>query len=245
MTLLEGRHQPDADASAGSTQPREEFVYVAPDDARARPLLTDLEREYDARYGDIFGEPASVELSRYPAEEFSAPRGAFVLLLRDGVAVAGGAFKTLDEHTTELKRIWTAAEHRREGLARRVVFELEEESRRRGFTRSYLTTGPRQPEAVRLYLSAHWTPLFDTTEPPERVGIHGFAKSLTDEPLNVEEIRGRHDAEQAEFRAHTPEFAARLAAEAAEAAAAPADTAVAAHQATPLASATDSPGASS
>ncbi|MFZ4842005.1 GNAT family N-acetyltransferase [Mycetocola saprophilus] len=211
MTLLDqtpGAGASPAPTGAGVTEIRpaeETFVYVSPDDPRALPLLRDLEREYDARYGDVFEEPASVEINRYPASEFSAPRGAFVLLLRDGIAIAGGAFKTLDDHTTELKRIWTAADHRRRGLARRVVLELEDESRRRGFTRSYLTTGPRQPEAVLLYRSAGWTPLFDEGIPPERIGIHGFAKSLTAEPLDVADIRARHEAEHAPPGASAPE----------------------------------------
>ncbi|SDZ30678.1 GNAT family N-acetyltransferase [Herbiconiux ginsengi] len=182
----------------------EEFVYVAADDELARPLLTELAEEYDSRYGHAWGEPASVELSRYPVAEFSAPRGAFVLLLRDGVPVAGGAFKTFDEQTTELKRIWTSAAHRRQGLARRVVAELEEESQRRGFRRVYLTTGPRQPEAQRLYFETGYTPLFDVTLTPEEVVVHGFAKSLTDEPLDVDDIRRRHDASLVEFYAALP-----------------------------------------
>lgn len=215
MPLLEGRSQgagSRASDAAGQPAPFEEFAYVSPGDPRALPLLTELQHEYDGRYGNLFGEPASEELNRYPAEEFIEPRGAFLLLLRDGVAVAGGAFKTFDERTTELKRIWASSEHRRQGLARRVVTELENESRRRGFTRSYLTTGPRQPEAVRLYLTNGWTPLFDVALPPERVGIHGFAKSLTSEPLDVPEAQRVHDAQQAEFLAANPIFVAALAA---------------------------------
>lgn len=204
MSLLENRTEttvPEIDSA------QDEFVYVAPDDPRAQPLLEELEWEYDNRYGDLFGEPASEELARYPAGEFIAPNGAFLLLLRDGVAIAGGAFKTFDESTTELKRIWASSAHRRQGLARRVVTELEDESRRRGFTRSYLTTGPRQPEAVRLYLATGWTPLFEPGLPPEEVGIHGFAKSLTSDPLDVADIPRRHDEELAQFFAQNPGFA--------------------------------------
>lgn len=209
MSLLENRTE-NLVTETPATEPdasRDEFVYVTPDDPRAQPLLTELEWEYDNRYGDLFGEPASEELNRYPADEFVAPNGAFLLLRRDGATIAGGAFKSFDEDTTELKRIWASSSHRRQGLARRVVTELEEESRRRGFTRSYLTTGPRQPEAVRLYLAAGWTPLFDTSLAPEEVGVHGFAKSLTAGPLDVAAIRRRHDEELAAFFAHNPGFA--------------------------------------
>jgi hypothetical protein len=42
-----------------------------------------------------------------------------------------------------------------------------------------LSTGPRQPEAVRLYLRAGYTPLFDVTRPAEEIVSHGFRKELT------------------------------------------------------------------
>lgn len=157
----------------------DEFRYVAATDELAKPLLTDLELEYDTRYGDYFGERASTEINRYPAEEFAPPHGAFVLLLRDGEPIAGGAFKRFDGRTAELKRIWTRSDHRREGLARRIVAELEDEAIRRGYSRVNLTTGPRQPEARNLYLVTGYTPLFDLGASAEQVGIHAFEKDLT------------------------------------------------------------------
>lgn len=164
----------------GATRPgRLVFRTSTPDHPDAAPMLADLEREYDARYGDHFGEPASAELSRYPAADFVAPRGAFVLLYEDDRLVAGGAFKPYDDDTVELKRIWTAPDARGRGLAARVVAELERQARARGASRVYLTTGPRQPEAVRLYLHAGYTPLYDTSLPPEEIGIHAFEKALS------------------------------------------------------------------
>ena len=117
-----------------------------------------------------------------------------MLLLRGGVPIAGGAYKRFDENTAELKRIWTSSAHRRQGLARRVVAELEAEARRRGYTRAYLTTGPRQPEAKNLYFETGYTPLFDVALDPEEVIVHGFAKSLDGAPLDVAGITRAHDA---------------------------------------------------
>lgn len=154
---------------------------VAADDDLARPLITDLAREYDARYGDFFGEPASRELSRYPASDFASPHGAFLLLLEDGHPVAGGAFKRYDETTAELKRVWTHPDRRGRGLGRRVVAELEAEALRRGYSAIFLTTGPRQPEAVRLYLASGYTPRFDPALPAADIGIHAFDKTLVTE----------------------------------------------------------------
>ena len=141
-----------------------ETVAVSPDDPLAAPLFAELAAEYDARYGDLFGG-ASEELTRYPAAEFLPPDGELVLLLADGEPVAGGAFRRHDARTAEVKRMWTAAAHRRRGLARRVLAELERRAAARGYTRMHLTTGPRQPEAVALYLAAGWTPLFDPAVP--------------------------------------------------------------------------------
>lgn len=87
------------------------FLYTSVDDPLARPLFDGLEQEYDHRYADVrrrIGGSAREELQRYPAEAFAAPVGAFVLLLRDGVAISGGAFMPhRDEDTAEFKRIWT------------------------------------------------------------------------------------------------------------------------------------------
>src|SRR3954451_19751312 len=142
-----------------------QVVSVHPHDPLAAPLFAELAVEYDTRYGDLFGGAAQ-ELTRYPAEEFLPPDGALVLLLEDGAPVAGGAFRRhADPGTAEVKRMWTAATHRRRGLARRTLVELERRAAARGYTRMYLTTGPRQPEAKALYLAAGWTPLFDVGRP--------------------------------------------------------------------------------
>ncbi|CAL9662126.1 hypothetical protein SUDANB105_07060 [Streptomyces sp. enrichment culture] len=75
-------------------------------------------------------------------------------------------------------RIRTHSAHRRRGLARRVVAELEREALARGYRRVYLTTGPRQPEARGLYLATGYTPLFDTHADPETIGPLPFEKHL-------------------------------------------------------------------
>ena len=159
------------------------FLHTTPLDPRAQEVLRDLEGEYGRRYGNLFGEPASTEINRYPIELFSAPRGTFLLLLRGDRPVSAGAFMTIDENTVEVKRMWTHANHRGQGLAKLVLAELEAEALRRGFSTIVLSTGPRQPEAVRLYLGAGYTPLFDTSLPAETVVIHYFTKALSTKAL--------------------------------------------------------------
>jgi GNAT superfamily N-acetyltransferase len=155
------------------------FVTVSARDPLATPLLVDLGREYDERYADMrSGEDEVKEIDRYPAEAFDPPHGCFLLLLEGDEPVAGGAFMRRDEETAELKRIWTSAGHRGRGLGRRVLAELERRASVQGYTRACLTTGPRQPEAVALYLRCGYTPLYDRSLPPETVGMHPFEKSL-------------------------------------------------------------------
>lgn len=140
----------------------EQFLYTTPLDPLAQPLIDELRFEYDSRYGDVLREPGEPrEMDKYPPELFAPPHGNFVLLLRDGAAIGGGAFKRLDERTAELKRMWTRRELRRQGLSRKVLVELEAQVRRQGYDRIYLTTGFRQPEAVGLYLSHGYSALFD------------------------------------------------------------------------------------
>lgn len=128
------------------------FVYTTPVDPLALPLIEGLSQEYEARYGDLHraaNEPP--EMSKYPPEVFAPPHGNFLLLLLHGTAVGGGAFKRYDEQTAEFKRVWTHADHRRQGIARTVLQELEAQAVRQGYRRIYLTTGFLQPEAQALY----------------------------------------------------------------------------------------------
>lgn len=157
----------------------DQIYYTTPLDPLAQPLVEALTQEYASRYGSYFGEPPGAEMSRYPAELFAPPQGNFTLLLREGRAVAGGAFKRYDAETAELKRMWTDASLRRQGLAQRVLDELEATAIRQGYSRIYLTTGFRQPEAKGLYLRAGYTPLFDVAVDPEIYGKLAFEKDLS------------------------------------------------------------------
>ncbi len=157
------------------------FYYTTPLDPLARPLIEELTFEYDSRYGSFYdAEGATKEMNRYAPDVFAPPHGNFVLLLRNGQAIAGGAFmRHADDGTSEVKRVWTHSAYRRQGLAKRVLLELEEQALRQGYARVYLTTGFRQPEAVGLYLTNGYTALFDTSADPETIRKLPFEKHLT------------------------------------------------------------------
>jgi GNAT superfamily N-acetyltransferase len=156
------------------------FVTTTPDDSRAEPLIDELSREYDARYEPNDGVPSSFELRRYPSALFTETEGGtFVLLLEDGVAIAGGAFIRVTESTAEIKRVWTSSRHRRRGLGRLVMAELERVAAARGYNHVELTTGARQPEAVGLYLALGYEPQFDLDGDLEAISYLRFTKGLT------------------------------------------------------------------
>lgn len=153
------------------------------DDPRVRPLLDELAVEYGTRYNDLFGDrEVADELNRYPAAEFAAPGGALLIIQENGESIAGGAFRRYDATTAEFKRIWTATGHRRRGLGRLVLAELEAVAARAGYTAVYLTTGPRQPEAKHLYLSTGYQAQFDLDADPETIGALAFTKELPPVP---------------------------------------------------------------
>ena len=83
-----------------------------------------------------------------------------------------------ENDSVEVKRVWTHSAHRRCGLARQVMAELEAEAGRRGIRSIVLTTGARQPEAVALYLSLGYEPQFDLDDDWKSIGYLEFRKQL-------------------------------------------------------------------
>ncbi len=162
------------------------FRDVSPQDADLQPILEGLFQEYADRYGDYFSKDAEVELTEW----YLPPQGLFIVLERNGVIIATGAYKAFNAQTAEIKRIWTDKTLRQQGLAARVVQELERRAVRAGYSQMYLTTGFRQPEAVRLYLSQGYQPQFDLNRDPEEYsqppfdGRLRFTKTLMREALS-------------------------------------------------------------
>jgi GNAT superfamily N-acetyltransferase len=123
-----------------------ELRRVRLDDPAVEPLLTALGDEYEIRYG------ANDELATTHTTEFDPPDGAFLVVVDGaGRTIAGGGFRRFSEDACEVKRMWTSAAHRRQGLATTVLAELEAIARTAGYQRVVLETGPAQPEAHTLY----------------------------------------------------------------------------------------------
>lgn len=140
--------------SAIDTRARGPRLYhVHQDHPLAVALLAELAIDYSIRYGGTAGA-IHRRFRDCPATDFAAPDGDLLVLVDHGGPVAGGGFRRFDATTAELKRVWTAREHRRTGLATRVLLELEAEMIRLGYRQVSATTGDRRPEARALYTAA-------------------------------------------------------------------------------------------
>ncbi|GAA4000069.1 GNAT family N-acetyltransferase [Hymenobacter fastidiosus] len=74
-----------------------------------------------------------------------------VLAYLDGEAVGCGAFREHAAGEVEVKRMFVPPAHRGQGVAGKVLAELEAWARELGYTACVLETGKKQPEAIRLY----------------------------------------------------------------------------------------------
>jgi GNAT superfamily N-acetyltransferase len=122
-------------------------VEVAWDEPDVQRLTTAQQAELRARY-DGAGEPGTPP---------SASDVSVVLLVRDdetGTALACGALRHLGDGVAELKRMYVVPQARGRGISKAVLRGLESAARHRGWTTLRLETGPRQPEAIRLYTGA-------------------------------------------------------------------------------------------
>lgn len=78
----------------------------------------------------------------------------FILVQCDNVPVGCGAYKQMDRETVEIKRMFVKPEFRGQGIASRLLAELEAWALDSGFNASVLETGIKQTEAIGLYTKA-------------------------------------------------------------------------------------------
>lgn len=69
----------------------------------------------------------------------------------EGVPVACGCFKKIDDKMVEIKRMFVVSNYRRRGFSSQILSELEAWALQLGFEKTRLETGKGQPEAIALY----------------------------------------------------------------------------------------------
>jgi GNAT superfamily N-acetyltransferase len=121
-----------------------------PDEPAARVLFDGLAHEY----GSVYGHRTEGELSAREAADFVPPRGVLLLLTDGSAPLAGGGLAPLEAGVAEVKRMWTAPEHRGRGYARGVLAALERRAVGLGYRTLRLQTGARSEAAIALYRSA-------------------------------------------------------------------------------------------
>ncbi len=76
----------------------------------------------------------------------------------DDQPMAGGGLRAIGDDV-EIKRMYVAPGSRGTGASTALLLHLEEEARRRGFSRIVLETGVRQLAAIRLYEREGYQPI--------------------------------------------------------------------------------------
>jgi putative acetyltransferase len=82
-----------------------------------------------------------------------------VLAYVDGEPAGCGAIKEYSDNTMEIKRMFVLPDHRREGIAAKILTELEKWAAELSFRKCILETGKKQPEAIELYKKNGYQPI--------------------------------------------------------------------------------------
>jgi putative acetyltransferase len=108
-----------------------------------RELVILLDRDLAVRDGD--------EHAFYAAYNKIDALATVVLAFEHEYAVGCGAFKKYTDQVAEIKRMFVRPEYRGQGIAAKVLVELEDWAVELGYSETILETGKKQPEAIRLY----------------------------------------------------------------------------------------------
>ena len=130
---------------------------VRGDDPAARGLVAALEAELAASYGPLMPDRTSTVV----ADEMVPPAGAFVVVLEDGRAVAGGGVRRLGDDVAEVKRMYVLPDARGRGHGRRLLDAIEAEAAGLGYRRLRLDTAEPQTVALAMYRRAGYREIPD------------------------------------------------------------------------------------
>jgi len=82
-----------------------------------------------------------------------------VLAYDDGKPAGCGAIKEYSTDTMEIKRMFVLSDHRRKGIAAKILAELELWTAELSCTKCILETGKKHPEAIELYKKNGYKPI--------------------------------------------------------------------------------------
>ena len=113
------------------------------DNSDFRELVRLLDEDLQIRDGDahpFYAQFNKIDKIRY-----------VVVAYENGQAVGCGAIKKYEKDVAEVKRMFVKPEWRGQGIAKRILSELEIWANELNFSECILETGKNQPEAIGLY----------------------------------------------------------------------------------------------
>ncbi|UQZ36377.1 GNAT family N-acetyltransferase [Paenibacillus sp. PK3_47] len=130
------------------------FTEVGPENRDLRALIEDLDEDLKARYPHEtiyvvdFSDPKVKEMT-------------FVVAYQGGRPVGCGGLRPLDPQSSvmELKRFYVDPGCRKQGIANRMLLDLEARAQAAGCREIRLETGIKQPEAIALYVKHGYRPI--------------------------------------------------------------------------------------
>jgi putative acetyltransferase len=113
------------------------------DDPEFQKLVVQLDQDLAIRDGEehsFFAQFNKIAAIKY-----------VVIAYENDEAVGCGAIKEYEPGVMEVKRMFVPPEKRGNGIASRVLKELETWAKEQGYKKCILETGKKQPEAIALY----------------------------------------------------------------------------------------------
>ena len=138
-------------------------------DPDSAPALACLSSYYALLKGMFAVSPAALPLPLPDAERYRQPQGAFMVAWSDDLPVGCVSLRTLAPDVAEVKRLWVDPVARGQGLARRLMREVESRARDMGFRHLKLDSHTELAAAISLYRSDGWTETAPYTDPPANI----------------------------------------------------------------------------
>jgi GNAT superfamily N-acetyltransferase len=124
-----------------------EIAEADPTGVDALALLREAAIEARALYPDLHDPSAP-----WPMNEATPPGGVYLVAYLDGLPVACGALRPLEDGLVEVRRMFVRKTARRRGVGGRILGALEAAAARMGYRAMRLETGYRQLAAMGLYM---------------------------------------------------------------------------------------------
>lgn len=145
--------------------------FVTPDSGDFRLLAAKLDEYYFELVGDI--------QHRYADVNRPENMNALAVVYENDQPIACGAWKAIDGHTAELKRIYVLPTHRRKGAATMLIRALEANAAQAGYRNMILETATSTADSKNLYLSQGYVQMDYYGSPAGADNCLCFTKTLT------------------------------------------------------------------